>query len=379
MERGVTKLESGQLEFSAMASFSGAQRAFCVREYYRNNDSATEAQRKFCTQYNIRNKNQAPSTRAIKNWVQKFEETGSTLNQPRSGRPRTSREPVNIERVRASVREQPGLSTRKRSSVLNVSRTSLNRILHKDLHLHPYKIQIVQQLRPSDYTKRLQFANEMLERFTSFNNIFFSDEAHFHLTGHVNRQNCRYWSDVNPQLKHQTPLHSPKVTVWAALSASVIIGPYFFEDQRSRPVTVNTQRYIAMLQNFFAPALQDYSGFNQRTWFQQDGATCHTSNDSIAAVREIFGQKVISKRGDINWPPRSPDLSPMDFFLWGYLKSMVFNNNPQSIEELKENIREEIQNISPNTCRAVMENFRSRLQECQTKQGAHLDDVIFKK
>ncbi|XP_050342348.1 uncharacterized protein LOC126768367 [Nymphalis io] len=181
------------------------------------------------------------------------------------------------------------------------------------------------------------------------------------------------------QLKHQKPLHSPKVTVWAALSASGIIGPYFYEDQRSRPVTVNTQRYIAMLQNFFAPALQDYSGFNQRTWFQQDGATCHTSNDSIAAVREIFGQKVISKRGDINWPPRSPDLSPMDFFLWGYLKSKVFNNNPQSIEELKENIREEIQNISPNTCRAVMENVRSRLQECQIKQGTHLDDVIFKK
>lgn len=301
------------------------------------------------------------------------------MNQPRSGRPRTSRDPENVERVRASIRENHGLSTRKRSNALGLPRTSLIRILHNDLHLHPYKIQMVQELKPQDHAHRLQFANEMLERFTSFTNIFFSDEAHVHLNGHVNRQNCRYWSDTNPKLKHQKPLHSPKVTVWAALSARGIIGPYFFEDRRRNAVTVNTERYIAMLQNFFSPALQDFDGFNQQSWFQQDGATCHTSNDSLSAVREIFGQKVISKRGAINWPPRSPDLSPLDFFLWGYLKSKVFNSNPVSLEELKENIREEMQNISRNTCEAVIENFRSRLQHCQNSQGSHMDDVIFKK
>lgn len=362
-----------------MASFTGAQRAFCVREYYRNNDSLTISQRKYCNHYSIRHKNEAPSIHLIKKWIEKFEKTGSTLNQPRSGRPRTSRDPENVERVRASVREQPSLSTRKRSSVLNVPRTSLNRILHKDLRLHPYKIQIVQALMPQDPGTRLQFANEMIEKFTSYANIFFSDEAHFHLNGDVNRQNCRYWSDTNPKLKHQKPLHSPKVTVWAALSARGVIGPYFFENERGHTVTVNTERYIAMLQNFLAPTLQDFDGFNQRSWFQQDGATCHTSNDSLSAVREIFGKKVISKRGDINWPPRSPDLSPMDFFLWGYLKSKVFDTNPVSTEELKERIREEMQNISQNTCNAVIANFRSRLQQCQNNGGLHMDDVIFKK
>ncbi|CAH2088887.1 unnamed protein product [Euphydryas editha] len=101
-------------------SVSGAQRPFCVCEYYKNNDSATETKRKFCTHFNIRNAKQAPTIQTIKKWVQKFEKTGSTLSQPRSGRPRTSRNPEKIERVRASVREQPGMSTRKRSSVLNV-------------------------------------------------------------------------------------------------------------------------------------------------------------------------------------------------------------------------------------------------------------------
>ena len=54
----------------------------------------------------------------IKNWVQIFTEIGSTINQPLSGRPRTSRDPEKVERVRASVREQPGFSTRKHSSIL---------------------------------------------------------------------------------------------------------------------------------------------------------------------------------------------------------------------------------------------------------------------
>lgn len=102
----------------------------------------------------------------------------------------------------------------------------------------------MQELKPNDET--------MFERFRSFNNILFSDEAHFHLNGHVNKQNCRYWAAENPRAKHQKPLHSPKVTVWAAISAHGIIGPYFFENQQGQSVTVNSDRYIAMLRNFFS-------------------------------------------------------------------------------------------------------------------------------
>ena len=75
--------------------------------------------------------------------MQNFKETGSTINQPLSGRPRTSRDPENVERVRTSVREQPGFSTRKQSSIINVLTTYLNRIMQTDLHLQPYKNQHV--------------------------------------------------------------------------------------------------------------------------------------------------------------------------------------------------------------------------------------------
>ncbi|GFW89478.1 uncharacterized protein TNCV_3967681 [Trichonephila clavipes] len=53
--------------------------------------------------------------------------------------------------------------------------------------------------------------------------IWFSDEAHFWLNGYVNKQNCRIWSEANPQVYVETPLHSEKLTVWCALWAGGIL------------------------------------------------------------------------------------------------------------------------------------------------------------
>lgn len=316
----VSNDSSAQGNVVTMQRYTGEERSFCVREYYRNNDSATIARRRFRHHFNLHDVQQCPSVPLIKQWVRKFEETGSTLNKRVPGRRRSARTDENIERVRASVRQQPNLSTRKRAAALNVTRSSVLRILHKDLHMHPYKIQLVHELKPTDPANRLLFANEMMNRFPAVDNILFSDEAHFHLNGHVNTQNCRYWCRENPKKKHQRPLHSPKVTVWGAMSASGIIGPFFFEDHQGRAVTVNSQRYVDMLQTFLTPALQEFEGYTQDTWFQQDGATCHTSNLSMPVVQALFPGKLISRRGDIQWPPRSPDLSPCEFFYGDILK-----------------------------------------------------------
>ena len=75
---------------------------------------------------------------------------------------------------------------------------------------------------------------------------------------------------------------------------------------------------------------------------------------------------------------RSPDLNPCDFFLWGYLKSKVYSNRPQSIEELKDAIRQEIASIPHEMIRRVIDNFRERLQQCVDNNGSHLTDLIFK-
>ena len=60
-------------------------------------------------------------------------------------------------------------------------------------------------------------------------------------------------------------------------------------------------------------------------YYQQDGATCHTSNASMREIESFFRDRIISKT---LWPPRSPDLTPDDFFLWGLLKGKVYKNTP---------------------------------------------------
>ncbi|GFT02521.1 hypothetical protein TNCV_1487391 [Trichonephila clavipes] len=86
----------------------------------------------------------------------------------------------------------------------------------------------------------------------------FSNEAHFWLNGYVNKQNCRIWSEANPQVYVETPLHPEKLTVWCALWAGGIIGPYFFKNDEGHNVTVNGDRYRAMITNFFIPELNNH-------------------------------------------------------------------------------------------------------------------------
>jgi len=112
----------------------------------------------------------------------------------------------------------------------------------------------VQFLNPGDYQQRIQFCEDMLGRLeknnNQVNNLWMSNEAHFHLSGFVNKQNFRYWSDVNPHLLHETSFHSQKVIVWCAILANRIIGPFFLENEAEDAVTVNFERYIAMIRNF---------------------------------------------------------------------------------------------------------------------------------
>jgi hypothetical protein len=117
-----------------------------------------------------------------------------------------------------------------------------------------------------------------------------------------------------------------------------------------------------------------------KTFFQQDGATSHTAQDSMAAVRNLFPNHVISIYGDITWPARSPNLSARDFFLWGCLKSQVFKAPAaHTIQKLKHRIQQEVKQIPVQMLQRVMGDIRKRLTECLEQNGGHLNYVIFRK
>lgn len=362
-----------------MESWTSQHRAFVVETFFKHGDSVTVTQRKFRSHFHISPRGKVPTRNTILQWIQNFRETGSALKKKPGGSARSVRTPGNVEAVRHAILNSPRRSAKQHSQALGLSNTSVRRILH-DLNFHPYKIVTVQMLKPQDIMRRILFANKMREMLDENPDItlLMSDEAHFHLNGAVNKQNCRYWAQNNPKELHQQPLHSDKVTVWAAVAKFGVIGPYFFEEG-GRAVTVNSERYQIMLREYLVPELRRRRLSRCQVYFQQDGATCHTSNESIAEVRRLFPGKVISKRGDVDWPPCSPDLTPCDYFLWGYLKNKVYMEKPSTLNELKGAIKREICSIPRNMLEKVMANFAHRVDECIENEGRHLTNVVFHK
>ncbi|GFW65739.1 putative DD41D transposase [Trichonephila clavipes] len=162
--------------------------------------------------------------------------------------------------------------------------------------------------------------------------ILFSDEAHFWLNGYVNKQNCRIWSEANPQ--------------------------------------------VAVITNFLIPELNNHDV--QELCFQQDGATCHTSRATIDLLKDTFGDRLISRFGPVNWPARSCHLTPLDYFLWSYVKSLVYADKPQTLDHLEDNIRGIIADIRLQMLEKVIENWTSRLDYIRASRGSPMREIIFK-
>ena len=74
------------------------------------------------------------------------------------------------------------------------------------------------------------------------------------------------------------------------------------------------------------------------------------------------------------WPPRSPDLNPCDFYLWGYLRSKIYSPKPKNIDDLKANIKREIRSIKPEVLISTFQNLEKRLKKVIDVNGGHIED-----
>ncbi|GFU23844.1 uncharacterized protein TNCV_3331311 [Trichonephila clavipes] len=92
-------------------------------------------------------------------------------------------------------------------------------------------------------------------------------------------------------------------------------------------------------------------------------ATCHTARVTINLLKDTFGDRLISRFGPVNWPPRSCDLTPLDYFLWGYVKSLVYADKPQTLDHLEDNIRRVIADIRPQMLEKVIEKLDVQIDE----------------
>lgn len=314
-----------------------------------------------------------PSRLTIYRIRDKFEATGSITNAPKSGRPRTSLTEVNKLNTALTFIHSPKKSRRRASLELGIPRTSLKRLMNH-LKLKPYRPRLLHSLLEDDPDRRLQFCeimhNQLIVQPDLLSKIVWTDEACFKLSGHVNRHNCVYWADENPHVIMTSQLNQPGVTVWGGISCDGVIGPVFIDG------TVDSHKYLDMLTDVVVPQLRTRPNFAE-LYFQQDGAPPHYSLDVRGFLDEVFPHHWIGRRGSIEWPPRSPDLTPMDFFFWGVVKDKVYSMKPVTVPQLKNFINDAFEDIrsNRNLCRTVCESVKDRMQECINVEGGHFEHL----
>jgi len=234
------------------------QKIFIVEAYFRQKSIHT-AQLQFKEQFGCR---EFPVHSMIYRKVNMFRTHGTVHNlnrketnrQSYSGQLKSSRTPHNVAAVTDSVVHSPSKSVRRQSQELGINQESVRRILIADLHMYPCRIQIKQKLTPDNMRKRVimcQWFCDKIDAVSDFlDNVWFSDEAHFLLSGNVNSKN-NIWGSTPPEHCLQRPLHSVKCTAWVAISKHGINGPFWFEDNNEQSVTINTERYVQVLGKFW--------------------------------------------------------------------------------------------------------------------------------
>lgn len=310
----------------------------------------------------------------------KFQDTGSVKDLPKTGRA-TALNNEESENVMLAVVENPHVSVRQIARDCNTSKSTVHSVLKKE-KWHPYKVCVVQELFADDLDRRLEFCEEIthqLEGNANFHkNILFTDEATFCLNGTVNKQNTRYWSSTNPNwyLEGHTQ-YQQKVNVWAGMMGNQIFGPYFFEGNLTAEVYLNFLRFeVVPALAVLYPNEDDPDIPHDGIWFQQDGAPPHFGINVRQYLNDTFPNRWIGRRGPVEWAARSPDLSPLDFFLWGDLKNKVYVNRPGDIEGLKNRIRTEMRAIKPESVSNAINEFQRRIYHCQAVNGAQFEHLL---
>lgn len=360
-----------------MVHFSAEQRTFFVTRYLE-----TKNWRNVIAEFGERFPDRNPPTKAtiFKN-VRKFKQNGTVINlhKERCGRHRTGRSVDNIELVRNALENQNQLTCRRND--VGLPSATFNRIVRLDLHFHPYKMFVRHELKAVDFPRRLRYAEWFLNACNNNRflfNVVVGDEAVFSMNGKVSSQNVRMYAPKGnpPEHNYDAKNSRQKIHVWGGLCGNgSVLGPFIFHQN------VNARTYLDLLNTQVFPALGRVydvvlrANDANRLWWIQDGAPAHTARIVRRRLTEVFGERVIGLGHTIAWPARSPDLTPCDFFLWGYMKQKVFKTPPENLDDLRGRIEREFENLRrhPEIVRNAIRAMQAKATKCIDKNGHHVE------
>lgn len=355
-----------------MTTYSHCEKIDMILVIGECNENCLLASRVYAQKYPNR---RHPNRRSLENLLQVFRRTGSVCCQkPERQRPITGNEENHFVVIESLI-ENPHTSQRKISETTGISKRSVGRILKKN-NFFPYHIQLHQALLEVDYDRRLVFCLWVLEKFSENENFFdfvlFSDESSFHNNGLVNRHNFHYYSDENPRFfRTLDRQHRWCVNVWGGIIGTQVVGPFFFDGH------LNGAMFLRFLRDNL-PVLLENIPLNIRKgmWLQLDGAPAHFEVNVRNELDRQYPNRWIGRGGPHNWPARSPDLTSPDFFLWGYIKNIVYDTPPTTPDDMRERIRNAFRSITPYILRRVNQSFQDRIRLCIETDGHHFEHLL---
>lgn len=317
-----------------------------------------------------------PNPKVFSSVHQRLRETGNVRKKEPTERHRQVRTNEFEEEILRQVEENSSTSVRCIANNLGANKSTIWNVLHENL-LYPFKRQKVHALEPRDFERRRDCSRWFLHKEVIhpgfLRQVLFSDEACFTREGIFNSRNCHIWADVNPHgIVQRCYQKKFSVNVWAGILDNYLIGPYIL------PNKLNGPTYLVFLRDILPVLLENIPlEIRQSAWFQHDGAPAHFS----AAVREhldrTYRHHWIGRGGPVPWPPRSPDLTPLDFFLWGYMKQIVYDTPVIDEHDLVGRVVEaaaivEERNLFENVRESALKRFRL----CNAAGGGHFEHSL---
>ena len=201
--------------------------------------------------------------------------------------------------------------------------------------------------------------------------ILLSDKASFTRNGVNNLRNVHTWSRDNP---HETSVINFQrrfsVNVWCGVLGNKLIGPFVFDNN----LTGNT--YEAFLRNAL---LEDIPlMIRSQMYFQLDGAPTHYTRHVRDYLNESFPNRWLGRGGPVAWLPKSPDLKPLDYYLWGHVKTLVYESKVESRAALRHRIFGAAKHICnhPDIIASATHSLLMRAENCIAAGGGHVEQLL---
>lgn len=303
-------------------------------------------------------------------WHKDFSEGRELVeDEPRSGRPATSKTVQNIAKVQQLVTENRRLTVINISDELNLNPRTVHEILKENLGLRKLCAKMVpKNLTPEQKETRKNVSSDLLGRFQNdeifVKNVVTGDETWvFEYDPETKRQSAEWLPKNSPRPKKARMSKSKiKSMLITFFDCQGIIHKEFVPPGQ----TVNGQFYCQVLERLRKRVNRVRPEISQSWMLHHDNAPSHKA----ACVTDFLAKKGIQL---VPQPPYSPDVSPCDFFLFPKIKSCLKGERLESLENIQRRVTAELNAIPKEEFQKCFEAWKSRLQRCVAAEGCYFE------